>query len=376
MGFQPVVQINSARICMFRFALLLILLLTTTASAERLAIGYYANFGDLPVEQIPFRSLTHLVHAFLRTDDAGKLVTTDAVPNPALVNLAHKNGVQVLVCLGGGRTVQGLEKVTADPALLEQFVASVVKLVTAAGYDGVDLAWEFPRNRTTGTGFTTLLAALRQALDAAAKAKQRQPYLLTAMLPGNSFFGDWIAAEQVSPLVDWLEVQTYDFSGPGDTLAAHSSGLFPAKRDPERRWRSVSHAMEYWSVERKVPKQKLVVGLPLFGRTMPVAKPYADLDPRSTKQHGVLGYNQIRTLVDKEQWTAEWDADSMVPWLSEPKQKGPVVAYDDRNSIHKKAVWAKEQQYRGMYYWALHQDRMPDGKHWLIDAANSAWPAR
>ena len=52
-----------------------------------------------------------------------------------------------------------------------------------------------------------------------------------------------------------------------------------------------------------------------------------------------------------------------------------VFAYDDRNSTHLKATWAREQGYRGVFFWALHHDRMPDGQHWLVEAAVKAWPA-
>ena len=61
--------------------------------------------------------------------------------------------------------------------------------------------------------------------------------------------------------------------------------------------------------------------------------------------------------------------------MDEKVYDGPVlISYDDRNSIHGKAIWAQEQGYRGLFFWAIHQDRMPDDRHWLIDAANKAWP--
>lgn len=374
-------------------ALLLLSLLTTPLyAADRVMVGYFATFGDLTVEQIPWDRLTHVCHAFLRVDAEGELVTTPAMPNPALTADARKNDVKTLVSIGGGQTLQGLEVVTATDEQLRKFVEAVAKVVVDGRYDGVDLDWEFPRNAETRDQYTLLLTALRAKLDQLGAGKQR--LLLTAAVSSSEFFGQWVDAERVTPLVDWLNVMAYDFSGEWAQHAAHHAPLFASSDDPGREWRSVTAAMRYWE-KRDVPKEKLIVSIPLFGRMMPAAEPNDALDTDLAKYHRAINFNAVRELVGKG-WTAEWDNESRAPWLrkpapesKEPKQTGPLatiseeesepsllIAYDDRNSVHGKATWAREQGYRGVSFWALHQDRMPDGKHWLIDAANKAWPAK
>ena len=131
----------------------------------------------------------------------------------------------------------------------------------------------------------------------------------------------------------------------------------------------------------------------MFGRILPAAEPNEPLDADLAKFHRAIDFNAVRDLAGKG-WKAEWDNECRAPWLSKPasktkKKAGPLapirekeslppllIAYDDRNSVHGKATWAREQDYRGVSFWALHQDRMPDGKHWLLDAANKAWPAK
>ncbi|MEM8864883.1 MAG: glycosyl hydrolase family 18 protein, partial [Planctomycetota bacterium] len=165
----------------------------------------------------------------------------------------------------------------------------------------------------------------------------------------------------------------YDMAGPWSRTAGHHAPLRPSPLDPQRSWRSVAAAMAYWSEDRGVPREKLVVGIPFYGRAYPVDEPFAELDPAKRKQHGTLTFTQVRSLVGKG-WPAEWDAASQSPWLSPPDGKRLLIAYDDRNSVDKKAKWAQKQGYRGLFYWALHQDRMSDGTHWLLRAANRAWP--
>ena len=341
---------------------------------SRVSIGYFASFVDPEIQKIPWRNLTHVCHAYLKTDDQGKLVTDKTMPNKQLTQTARERGVKVLLSLGGGRTTSGLERVTANKKSVVAYVDGVVKLVAENDYDGVDLVWEFPRDRKTRAGFSTLVATLRTRLDARAKADGRpEPYLLTAAVSPSAFFGKWIEVGSLLKSADWLNVMTYDMSGPWSRSGGHHAPLLPSPRDPERGWRSVSQAMNYWHKQRSVPKEKLVVGIPLFGRGLPVKQPFAQLDPAKRKQHGTLTFAQIRDLVGKG-WPAEWDRASQAPWLRAPGGKSLILTYDDRNSVHKKATWARGLGYRGLFFWAIHGDRMPDGTHWLIRAADKAWP--
>ena len=344
------------------------------AEPARLSVGYYASFVDKEIDKIPWRHLTHVCHAYLRTDDEGNLTTDEAMPNAALTKAAHDNGVRALLSLGGGRTTTGLEKVTANRESITEYTGRIVELVAENGYDGVDIVWEFPRDKQSRRGFIALVAFLRKGLDERAKADGRkEPYLLVAAVSPSAFFGKWIDVGAVMSRLDWLHVLTYDMAGPWSRSAGHHAPLTPSPADPERSWRSVTQSMAYWHEERAVPKEKLVVGVPMFGRALPVTEAFAPLDPAKRKQHGTLTFAQIRELAGKG-WPAEWDAVSQAPWLKAPKKQPLLITYDDRNSVDLKAKWARKQGYRGMFFWAVHQDRMSDGTHWLLRAADRAWP--
>lgn len=325
-----------------------------------------------PAQTVPWDRLTHVCHAFLQLDEQGEPVPSATVPSRTLAETAHRSGVRILLTVGAGETLRGLEAVSADPAKTTKLAQALAQRAVAAGYDGIDLVWESPRSAATRDGFTRVLAALRAALNAASSGRA-EPLLLTAQVSPNPFFTEWIDAERAAPLVDWLHVATYNMCGPFDRTAAHHAPLAPSPTDPERAWRSVSGAMDAWHTGRGVPKEKLVMGLPLYGRAYPVASAYSPLDPALRTQHGELSYSRILSLLNQK-WTAEWDKPASAPWLKTPDQKKLIVAYDDRNSVHLKATWARRQGYRGMHFWALNQDKAPDGRPWLVDAATRAWP--
>ena len=356
------------------------------AAAERVLLGYYATFGGMPVEDLPWKRLTHVAHAFLRLDAEGKLVRTSAVPNPALTAAGREQRVPVLLSIGGGATVRGLEKATATPAGVQALADEIVAAVRDGGYAGVDLDWEFPRDAKTRVAHAALLAKLREELDAAVEPGSVRPLVTAAVSPSDDL-GQWVDAPAVADAVDWLHVMAYDMAGPWSRFAAHHAPLLPSPDDPERDWRSVESAMAYW-VGRGVPKEKLVVGAPLYGRAMPADEPHAPLNAADEGRHRALGYSAVRKLAG-EGWLAEWDPVSRSAWLRKPPadetasplsavadDDGPVlIAYDDLESVRQKAAWARREGYRGMFFWAVHQDRMPDGRHWLLEAAGKAWPA-
>ncbi|MCO6045843.1 glycoside hydrolase family 18 protein [Aeoliella sp. ICT_H6.2] len=345
------------------------------ASADdRVMMGYYATFGDLPVADIPFARLTHISHAFLTTDEQGQPVTGKEVPNRELTDAAHQHQVKVLLSLGGGNTTAAMKSITADNDRMTKYVDEVVKLVVDNHYDGVDIDWEHPRTAAETRQFVALVKAFRTKLDQTAKASGRsEPYILTAAVSATEYFGKFIDVDAVLGDLDWLNVMTYDFSGPWDRVVAHNSPLMPSQNDPGRTWRSVTSAMEYWQRERGVPADKLVLGLPFYGRGFPASQKYAPLDRAQRADHQVLSYVQIRQLLKKD-WKAEWDDEVKAPWMMSPADTSLLIAYDDRNSIYRKTVWARGQQFRGVFFWALHQDRMSDGKNWLVEASYRAWP--
>ena len=52
-----------------------------------------------------------------------------------------------------------------------------------------------------------------------------------------------------------------------------------------------------------------------------------------------------------------------------------VIGYDDAESVAIKTEWAMEQGFRGVFFWQVAADRLPDGSHPLQEAARKLWKA-
>ncbi len=349
--------------------------LTSSPPPSRIAMGYYLASVEFPLTEVPWHQLTHLAHAYLELDEKGEIAVTDGLPSSELVAAAHQREVRVMLSLGGRQSVGRFEAISSDPARRGKYVQDVLAIVQEHGYDGVDVDWLSPRSEESGQHFGQLIRQFRQGLDAlAARLGDGRKYQLSAAVSAGAqaHFGQWVDGQVLAENCDFINVQAYDLAGPWSRYAGHHAPLLPSPGDPERRWRNVKYVVDYWNRRKGIPKKQLCIGIACFGRSFPAQRPFVALDTDLRERHAVIPFTHLRTLID-EGWAARWDHDAHVPWLFAPAAN-EVVAYDDRNSVFRKATWAREEKLGGMYFFAIHQDRMPDQTNWLIGAAIRAWP--
>ena len=104
---------------------------------------------------------------------------------------------------------------------------------------------------------------------------------------------------QLSKLLDHIHVMCYDYHGSWDTYAAHNAPLFAPPGDT---W-NVASSLEYY-ISQGADPQKLVLGLPLYGRTFLLknssepGSAYGKMTTGGfrgpyTQEDGMMGYNEV-----------------------------------------------------------------------------------
>ena len=78
-------------------------------------------------------------------------------------------------------------------------------------------------------------------------------------------------------------------------------------------------------------------------------------------------YSNLHRLLHEEHWIRKWDDETKTPWLCSPDGR-IVIGYDDAESVSLKTQWAMQQGFRGVFFWQIAADRLPDGSNPLQEA--------
>jgi chitinase len=333
-------------------------------AADKVFVGYVAG----SVRQIEFSLYTHLCHAFVVADGNGNVRTEGNAPSRELTTNAHKAHVKVLLSLGGWGWDDQFGAIVSKPESEDRYVKSVMEMVDQYDYDGIDLDWEYPDTKTEVVGFERLARRFRKLVDEIGKKKGR-PMLLTMAASSNFETLRWLQTPFLVETMDWVNVMTYDYTGSWTNYAGHHSPLFASKKQPGGRPRSSSLTIEFLLNERKLPADKIALGLPLYGRGFGVKEPYAATKGAKKARMAEADYRSIEKLQAAKGWVRKWDEETKNPWLISTEHP-EVIGYDDAESLAIRTEWAMKHGLRGVFFWQVNQDRMANGTHPLQEAAH------
>ncbi|KAF8210281.1 glycoside hydrolase [Mycena galopus ATCC 62051] len=337
-------------------------------------VGYFVNWGiygrKFPPSLIP-HDLTHILYAFANLKaDTGEVFLSDDWADKdihypgdswndsgdnlygnfkAIYNLKKQHRhLKVLLSIGGWTYSPQFHPVVVSPALRAKFVHSSIKLLEDFGLDGLDVDYEYPSDHAQAAGYTELLRELRHGLDEHARAKGADyRFLLTIAAPCGPDHYRKLNVKEMDKYLDFWNLMAYDFSGSWDTIANHQANVFG---EPI----SVSTSV-HWYHSQGVERSKLVVGMPLYGRsfmnTEGPGKPFSGIGQGSWEQ-GVYDYRALPLpgahVFRDEQAVASWTYDY---------QKKEMISFDTEEVARWKAEWIRKEALGGAMFWELSGDK-------------------
>ena len=333
---------------LLKISLLLLTLLILTISpvytqTNSIVVGYYRSWfrDDYPAEQINFANLTHVNHAFAWPEADGSISMYDNFLYPKLIDLTHQAGKKILVALGGWGQSDRFSPMAVNASTRAYFIQNITDFCLEHGYDGVDIDWEFPANVTDRNNLTLLVYELYQAFN-----EKDSTLLITMAVPAGSYNGQWFDFPTMKNYVNWFGCMTYDFHGEWSDHAGHNSPLYAPSND---HCGSVHDGIQYINVTRNIPKQKIVMGIPFYGRGFNATGLYA---PHTGSTE--YSYSDIVPLIGNG-WMYVWDNVSKVPYLMNSNFT-KLISFDDSISVRLKCEYAREKNLAGVMIWALGHD--------------------
>ncbi|KAI4490628.1 hypothetical protein M0804_003572 [Polistes exclamans] len=337
---------------------------------------YRLSKGKFTLDNLKPQYCTHLIYAF-----AGLNTTTweiksldpwadieDGIGNYQKMSELRKNypGLKVSIAIGGWNEGSGNFSILAkDENKRKTFIDSISKFLKKYKFDGVDLDWEFPSQRGGNSkdkdNFSLLIKELKQQL----------PYnsILTAAISANKkIIDEGYNISYISKYLDYIHVMTYDYHGSWDLKILPNAPLYSNNDESVYQcfMSFFKNATMSYLLQLGAPAKKLVLGLPMYGRTYisnkiispnenPTGMP-CDKDGFKgpyTSQDGFMGYNEICEELKDKKWISRWDNDSNTPYAVNEDR---VIFYDDYISLKTKALYAKEMNLSGVMIWSIDTD--------------------
>ncbi|CAF0748267.1 unnamed protein product, partial [Brachionus calyciflorus] len=296
-------------------------------------------------------------------------------------NLKKLNpSLKILIAVGGWNVGSGpfSDMVHSDQAR-KNFVRNSLQFLKDNGFDGLDLDWEYPGSRegsrsTDKTLFTTLCKELKDAF------RPKNLLLTAAVGAGYETVVNGYEIDKISKHLDYINLMTYDLHGSWEKILGHNAPLYPRRNEsPDQAKLNVEWAVNYW-LSQGCPKEKLLVGLSLYGRSFtysgnknlgaPNTGPGSQ--GRFTAAPGMLSYYEVCEKI-KQGWRVERNDEQKIPYAYSNNE---WVGYDDPESLRAKARFIKEKNLAGGMFWSLDFDDFSgkfcnQGKFPLVNAVKS-----
>lgn len=358
-----------------------------------LIVGYFAEWGiyqrNYLVTDIPVDELNVINYAFADISPSLEVVLYDsfaaverAYPGDTwdqplrgnfnqLNKLKAANPHLITMISVGGWTLSGrFSDAALTPASRQKFAASAVQFMKQYGFDGVDIDWEYPgggglesnvSRPEDRVNFTALLTELRNQLDAVGQQDGRPYYLSIAAPAGPDKIANMELAK-IAQVLDWINIMTYDLHGAWEPRTDHHSAMYGNFGDPLL----VDAAVNTY-LTSGVPNDKLVLGVPFYGRgwkNVPSGasglRQTAAGAASGTYEDGVFEFWDIEKRLAEQPsvYKRYWDPIGQVPWVYAPTvQGGTFITYDDHESMGIKADYILQKQLRGAMFWELSGDQ-------------------
>lgn len=308
--------------------LIILTLLLSHAQAkatEKVVIAYVTSW----TQTIPDPTvMTHINYAFGHVNDTFNGVRIDNSNRLRKIVALKKKapGLKVLLSIGGWGSGR-FSEMAASEENRRAFAKDCRKIVDDYGLDGIDIDWEYPTQSSAGISsspydtknFTLLMRDLRQQLT---------DKLLTCATVASA---EYIDLRSCIQYLDLVNVMSYDMGNP----PYHHSALYPSEIT---HWMTTSDAINA-HLKAGVQREKLVMGMPLYGRG---------------KQGYTLAPDSVKGMTER------WHEQSMVPYLVDT-QGHLVMGYENERSIGIKCRYIIDQRLRGGMYWEYgdeHQEKL------------------
>jgi chitinase len=352
---------------------LLVCCITINANAQEKnykVIGYVGAFGrPINVAAIDAKKLTHINYAFVNCKDSVAYLDNAKVDSANFRQLnklkAINPDLKILISIGGGTRSRFISDAVLTETSRAKFARSAIELIIKFDLDGIDLDWEYPGQLGNNNNvfrpvdkhnFTLMFMEFRKQLDELS-LKTKRKYLISGAFNVSKVYTDHVELSEVAKYMDYINLMTYDFSGPNRTVGHHTNLYSYGALHPRSGDKGIT---DY--IKMGVPPEKLLLGVAFYGRGVQASTTnnHGLGEIEEEPQPGVKipsgGFTKLKdSLINKNGYVRYWDSEAMAPYLFNAANRF-FITYDDEQSTKAKAEYVKSHHLAGAFFWEYFED--------------------
>lgn len=279
-------------------------------------VGYYSLRSAMNVDlnTVPFDRMTHVNLSFLNPDTAGNF-NQDLSGLAPFIKAAHDKGVKVLPSIAGGGKHEYYHALLKDDKR-SKFVNDLAALTEKYNFDGIDVDIE---GSDIDENYEAFVVELKKAM------KKRKKLTTSAI----AVFYKHQLSDRALKQYDFVNLMSYDHTGPWT----------PSKPGPHSTYEHAVADLDYFTIDRKIPKKKIVLGVGFYGY---------GFGPELTSPASSMNYGKILETFPGAEKTDQ---------VTMPG--GKIMYYNGEDTMRKKTELAKEKA-SGIMIWQILGDAPGD----------------
>jgi hypothetical protein len=323
------------------------------ATLNRIVFGYHPYWMGGTYLNYRWDLLSDLCYFSFEVDPySGMPLTLHNWLNAPVIDSAQVHGVKVHLCI---TLFEAHMALFSNPSSQQALIDTAVALVLARDAKGVNLDVEAVPS--------SLSSELNQFLiHFAAQFHEQLPGKMVSLaVPGIDSYGAF-NLQALEPFIDLFMIMGYDYYWNGSSTAGPVDPLHSMSASFDY---NLSRTVSYYQ-SSGIPDEKLVLGLPYYGRQWPVKEPLA---PSAVNGWGTaLTYASIRNNgFGNYSWgNRRWEPNSLSPYFSFQSNGWIQCFMNDVSSLGKRFDLVSQRGLAGIGIWALGYDHGYDDFWQLI----------
>ena len=347
----------SSKIYLFVFLILISCSSEPINEIKPKVIAYYTGNAET-INEFNLTGVNQIIYSFLHLK-GNELAIDNETDSISLVGVVDKKNkypnLKVLVSLGGWGGCKTCSDVFNSKEARIDFAKSTARIIKEYDADGIDLDWEYPGisgfpghdyKPEDRENFTDLVVQLR-------KYMKKDDVLSFAAGASTRFFENSVEWGKVMPLVDNVNLMTYDFYGSGSSKTGHHTAL----SSNEFQNRSAESSIEALINLGVNPKQIFIGGAFYIKTFKNVENINNGLNQNAEWNRS---YSQINFEDVRSNFSFYWDSLAKAPYAYDSINK-IFATFDDHKSIKLKSQYALDNNLGGIMFWQLMNDKKQNG---------------